>query len=329
MRKLLSVLISIIVIASTIALILFMLQKNGVIDVFKSKEPDKMEYTNFEGKIYTEDNSVWEHVESNEPIVLKDLIVPSKNKVYLHLTGTDYYSIEIPSNYSYSNIMGKSIYADNGEFEIHIMSNTDITSLSDTSVEYDEGSFVNINSTTVAYSQSHGKFKKSYSVTIKSLIGETEYSIICTIYKGEDVYRCLVDSLNMGIDNLVSLNYDGESNNISSLPVYEGKYVARGLSSDFSLLTDSYKFIDGHIYFQAVANPVGSILNEYITLLSVLSNCTTISSYYGEGILYFTGGDYYLGMYCYNSNTTEVMIGKGEEANCNILDVLNRLNNSK
>lgn len=319
MKKIGSTILAVVMILITVILIVALLIKNGVINLIKEEPPKIMEYTTELGKVFTENTSIWEPcVVEKTPINLETPITQTK-KVYLHLTNNDYYEIEIPSNYDYEWDYGKTVYGVNGEFVIRIVNNSDFNNIAELAGIEDA---VSLNNFTIT--NNYIEEIPTYRI-LASLIGDTGYSVICEVYKGNDLFTSLCNSVTDGIDNLVSINFNNEISYLDDLPVYEGKFAERGLTSDFSLVTEKYKFADGDIYLRADVRPLSSITNEYITLLTLSSGDESVTGYYGKGFLYFESNNCYLGMYSYNSNTTEILIGKGEEAKCNILGVLNKL----
>lgn len=317
-NTILKVLLAVLAIGVTISVVIFVLFKTGILHG-KEEQPGIFKHTTEDGKIWTENNWQWVPAKIDKtPTYDETLLGSEKGVFYLHLTNNDYYKVEVPLGYECYWDYGKCVYAKNGEFCIRLVNNLNQYNLATMAGITDAES---ISSNVITNKEEKRTFR-----VLASLVGDTGYGIICEIYSGDDVYTVLQDSLLKGLDNLVSVSNDSNYTLLDRLPVYDGEFTQRNITSDFSLKTAKYAFADGDLYLQSDVRPLNNIVNEYVTLLEIMSNNAEVVGYAGEGFYYFEAGDAYLGMYAYNFNTTEVMIGVGEETKCNILYILNNLN---
>lgn len=92
--------------------------------------------------------------------------------------------------------------------------------------------------------------------------------------------------------------------------------------SSISSLTEEYLFADGDMYIQSLPIKYNDVIDRYLMILSAISGQSGFEYYKGD-VFYAKFGSHHLGIMQYNSNTSIVMYGQGEEACCNIISILN------
>lgn len=314
MRKVIRIIVASIVILATIGLAVgvFLYTHQDIwhkvdgIDIYVHEE---------NGFKYTEASWTWKPIENRKLIEYVDSSSLSKQYVSLCLSDTEYVSIAIP-NKDYIYDFGKTLYAVDGSFAVRIIGDVTMDNLS-SYAGIDNG--VNINQLTLATPD-----KQKGKRTVCTLVGS--YAIIADIYSGEDNYSILRDSLTKKVESY-TIDEVPVSENATRLDeiTYVGNYLPQVIFSDIDLAQRKYMFEDGSLWTQSVIKNMTDTKTEYLAKMYAATH-TPIEEYYSDaGIYYAKSGDYYLGLMVYNSNTTIALLGSGEEAKCNIINIMSSL----
>lgn len=318
MNKILKIVIIIVAIVATIGFGIFAIIYSGII--YSSEEKAVVTInTNEEGKTFTTREWVWQPAEEDGLIsYLPDSDNIETQTITLCLQGNNYVDIEIPSNIEYISDYGKTVYAEDGSFLIRVIQDTTLTNLSTKAGITDSQSLSKI---CVA-----SKEDKEGTKTIATLLdNDNGYAILVNIYSGNEAYTVIRNSI------LQASTYEKKdikfSNDLKQLDTldYSGNFTNQIIVNDINLSQIQYLFAEGQLYQQSVVEPMSKIYEQYLITLNTLSNSEISTIYESSGVVYAEAGGYYLGLFAYNSNTTIVFIGSGEESKCNIISLLHLL----
>lgn len=312
MRKVLTISGVCIGISAVVGVVLYLLFRTGILDFKKVDNITVYEYTSEDGLIYTEAEWDWRAVENKEPIVyVKDTHNVAKTNVHLNLTKDLFYDVTIP-NVPIIYDFGKTIWAEDGSFIIRVVGNANLNNLS-ALAGIDNG--VNINKLTIANSEE----SKGHRVIATCI---EDWAIIADVYSGNETFSIICDSIANNRSSYVVDDVNLDSANKVDEITYSGNYCPQVVYKDVSLRQDRYLFKDGMLYVQSVTEPYYKARKEYLSKLVVSAN-TPVSEIYDTNVeVYARAGDYTIGVISYNTNTSIVMIGKGEEARCNIVAIM-------
>ena len=178
---------------------------------------------------------------------------------------------------------------------------------------------VNINQITLC-SPDKEKGKK----TIVTLVDS--YAIVADIYIGEDNYSIVRDSFLNGLTSYTfdEIPYDENAKELTSLS-YVGNFMPQIIFSDIDLYQRKYMFEEGTLWTQSVVKNLAGTKKEYLAKMYATTHMPITEYYQDAGVYYAKSGDYYLGLIVYNSNTTIALLGSGEEAKCNIINIMSSL----
>lgn len=313
MNKVVKVILSVLVVLITIACIAGVLFYTGVFD---EKDVDNISIyrnTNEQGLVYTEKEWTWTPKEFKGVInYIPKPETPTKN-ITLNLSPGVYYDIDIP-DVPYFYDFGKTVWASDGSFVIRVIGKATQDNLSALAgIDNSES----LNQTTVC-TKNDAKGVK----IIATLVDDV--AVIANIYEGDDTYSIIRDSIvnNKGKYEISEIRYAENYSKPDKLS-YTGKFVAQYVPQEISLIQERYLFEEGVLYAQSVVEPISSVRETYLKLIQSFSK-EDIQVYYNKnGITYAQSGEYTIGLMSYNSNTTIVLIGEGEEARCNIISGLN------
>jgi hypothetical protein len=272
-------------------------------------------YQNESGYIYTEAEWEWSPIEYKKTINYVDTQGESTRSVSVLLNGDTYYDITLPDE-DYIYDYGKTIWAVDGSYMIRVVADATLDNLSKLA-GIDNG--LSLNKTTLCTQDNHKGAK-----TIVTLIDT--YAIIANVYYGDDTYSIIRDSLSSGESSyeLSNVSYADDYTELDKL-VYSGNYVGQVVFQEVSLEQQKYMFADGVLWVSTDFNSMYSIIDTYLNRICTSSGQSIDETYENSGMFYAKSGDYYLGLISYNSNTTIVLLGDGEESKCNIISIMSYL----
>ena len=298
----------------TLGFVVFALWYLGILDFNKVKPGNVAIMKDDYGRTYTERRWYWKPKEYRGMVTyLPDSSGLLTTSVPLLLHDDTYYNVEIPADSEYIWDMGKSIFAEDGSWQVKVVGNATLDNISSLAgVDQSEALTRN-----VLQSPTSKKGSKTVATVIDGC------GIICTIYEGDAAYTIMRNSLvsNQSPYEIDSVQYADEIRYINTLS-YSGQYVAQVQYTEVNLSIDEYLFADGSLYVLSDLENIKATRERYLKQLNVMSGAKIESLYDKDGIVYAQAGDCFIGLISYNSNTTIVAIGQGEEARCNILSLL-------
>lgn len=311
MKKFLLIFVSIIAVLVTGAVLVFVLNYTGTIDITHNHvvNPVKVYYTE-DGHMYTESKWQWTPAESKEVIEYVPAGMTGTKNLSLLLHDTTYCDItvpDVPCIYDY----GKTVWAEDGSFMIRVIGDANIDNLSSLA-GIDNGENIN------QYSLRNADGKKGARV-LATLVGD--YAIIANVYSGDDEYSILYNSISRDIKpyEVTSVPYAKSLKKLQSVS-YDGNFAQSITADSNSIILESYKFQDGSIRYRNVPESFSDACNEYLIQIAKFSRSGQIEEeYLTDNVLYARSGEYYLLVIKKTSNMCFVMVGHGEEANCNIV----------
>ena len=315
MKKVFTVIGGVLMLALTVTVVVGVLFYTGVIGKEVLNEQKVFVYTTDEGYKYTEAVWDWKPAEFKKLINYVDTSAEEKQTVTLHLEEDTYYDVTIPmKDYIYD--YGKTIWAVDGSYMIRVVSGATLDNLSSLA-GIDNG--LALNQTTIC-TQDNRKGQK----TIATLIDD--FAVIANVYYGDDVYSIIRDSLGSGVQSYVldEVSYADDYVELEKLS-YTGKFVGQVVFQEINLEQKKYMFADGVLWCSSVFEPLYKTQDDYLKRLYTASGQGIDETYYADGMFYAKSGNYYLGLVSYNSNTTIVLLGDGEETKCNIISIMHYL----
>lgn len=315
MSRVIKIIIVAIIVAITIFTVYFVLTKTGVLGV-KLFKPQVSTFSTDNGKIYTIRDWKWTPVEYTGKINKVEASSLPSRKVLLSTDRDSYYTVRIPDK-NYITDFGKTIYAEDGSYMIRILSDIRTADLGVVAGITDP---ILIDSKCIL-TNDKAKGKR----TVARLLDDST-AVVADIYYGDDTYSIISDSIinNKSIISGADVSYTGDSVQLSDI-IYSGKYVGQVTFQKVDLQMQKYLFADGYLWIQSDLNPLKDVQNRYLKKLVNIASQSITASYMNSSIVYAEAGDYTLGLFSYNTNTTIVLIGQGEEARCNIVSTLNYL----
>ena len=287
--------------------------KTGVIRVGED-EPPFVVTTNSDGRKYTTRKDLWKPNEgSNVQYQFGTQI--DTTTVPLYIRENMYYNLEVPTTHTYYYEFGKTIKADDGSYVCNVIGGASASNLASiatiTNVQ-------ELSPTVICTSDTTKKSK-----TVAALIGDTGFAIVCTVYDNDMTYSVFRDCL-------VSTSEQSNQYENVSVPQLTSETKSDSMQYDKQfvssvILTTTIEnkvnlFADGYLYTQSVPNNIAQVENEYLTLLTQMSGSGINAWASSDDYLWVKSGDYYLGLIKMSSNMTSVLIGKGAEANCNVVE---------
>lgn len=315
LKRIFSIIGAILILCVTGAIVIGALTYTGIIDWDRAQGQHVFEYTTEDGYKYTERDWEWSPVEYKKKINYVDVTGVATRTVNMHLTGDTYYTITIPDvDYIYD--YGKTLWASDGTYMIRVVGEATLTNLASLA-GIDNGD--SITQTTLCTREDVKGAR-----TIVTLIDS--YAIIVDVYSGDTVYSILRDSLanNKMSTTITECTYTDDYLELEKL-TYTGDYVAQVVFQDISLVQEKYLFAEGSLWVSSDLDNYVRLEDTYLKLLCEASSTSISRTYKADGMFYAAAGDYSLGLISYNSNTTIVLLGDGEEAKCNIISIMNYL----
>lgn len=313
MNKVIKVIICILTILVTVTCVIGILCYTGVLNKKSIDNVTVYRNTNKQGLTYTEKEWTWKPLESKNVIeYIEPLDIQSKT-ITLNLTPGVYYDINIP-DVPYFYDFGKTVWASDGSFVIRVIGNATVNNLSSLA-GIDGVESLNQNTITT-------KDGVKGSRIIATLIDSC--AIIANVYAGNDNYSLIRDSIlnNNGKYEISDVKYSDECSKPDKL-TYTGNFVAQYTPQEINLVQERFLFEEGVLYTQSIVEPLTDVRETYLKLIQSFSKEEVQVYYDNNGIVYAESGNYTIGLMSYNSNTTIVLIGEGEEARCNIVSGLN------
>lgn len=297
-----------------IGVVLGVLTYTGVFDREDVSENKVLVQTDDRGRQYTSRQYSWKPLEYRKQILLvPDTSRISKQTVSVNLHDNVYYDIKVPTETSYFCDYGKTVFADDGSWQIRVLSEATLDNIGQLAGIVDGDSL----SSNVIQTKYENKGAKSIATIFDG------YAVVCTVYQGDAAYTIMRNSLveNQNPYTVDTPTYSNELNRMESLS-YDGSYVAQVKYNKNDISLEQWYFADGNMYISTDLRAFADITDIYLIKLCKESRSSIDSIYQSGGVLYATAGDYQLGLITYNSNTTIVMFGKGEESRCNVLSYL-------
>lgn len=313
MKKIITIIISTVLVLFTIAVVVGVLLYTGVIGG-EVEENNVLIQKDSNGLTYTQRAFSWKPVEYKKQIQLvPDTSKIAKQVVTVNLYDNVYYDIYVPAGTEYFCDYGKTIFALDGTWQIRVLAEANISNVAALAGIKDSQSL----SRNVIQTNYDNKGTKSVATILDG------YAIVCTIYQGDAAYTLMRNSVveNQKTYKLDSPPYVDNYTRLSSLS-YNGPYVAQIKYNKNDIKLEQWYFAEGNLYLTTELRGLGQIKNDYLIKLCKSANAK-ISEIYDDGsIVYASAGDYHLGLATYNTNTTIVIMGNGDEAECNILSYL-------
>lgn len=314
-KKIISVVVSVLAVLATIAIVGIVLIKTGIIN-WNTVDSVKV-YVNKDenGLTYTSREWVWKPTETKEVINYVDTKNVETQTVSLHISDVEFYDIKVPTGniiYDY----GKTIWAEDGSYLIRVVGDINMDTLSK-AAGIDNG--LVLDKTTISSPDG-----KKGSRVICTLIGDT--AIIANIYKGSETYSVIRDSF-MNNKDTIYMDTIQYSKNLIELKriAYTGEYVPQVHFSEFDLNWVRYLFAEGELSVYTKYDRIFEVEEELLAQLCVFAQTPIDEIYRSEDIIYARAGNWYVGLLRYNTNTTVVLFGSGEEAKCNIIALLDSI----
>lgn len=312
MKKSLKITLLVILIIVTIVSIIGVLYCTGVISFKKIDNISTYVNQTEDGRTYTQKEWVWEPNEFRGVIEYADYSTVNTKTITLNLSPGIYYDITIP-DIQYFYDFGKTVWASDGSFVIRVIGNVTQDNLS---------TLAGINNSQSVNQYTVETVDGAKGVRIVAKLVD-DVAIIANIYNGNENYSIIKDSI---VSNekyeIKDISYSESFVELDSL-MYTGKYVAQYTPQDITLEQERYLFEDGVLYIQSVMEPRVNIVDDYLKLLQSFSKEDITAYYEKDSITYAESGKYTIGLVTYNSNTTILYVGEGEEARCNIITNLN------
>lgn len=312
MKRVLCIAGIVLAIIGTIAFTVFVLLYTGVISTKEIDKIDVYTYYTEDGLKYTEAEWSWLPIESKQKIHYTETITCGTASIALNLDSNIFYDVTIP-DVPIVYDFGKTIYAEDGSFMVRVIGDVNLNNLSATA-GIDNGTAVN-QITIVNSDETKGRR------IIATLVEDS--AVIATVYENDEYYSILRDSLASNHDTyeVTGISYSENCNYLDTLS-YQGVFVPQVVMGDINLEIKRYLFEDGYVWTQTSLEPYYRSKQIYLAKLAVISGLAVDTYYEDDAALFAKAGDYYLGVINYNTNTSIVLIGKGEEAYCNIVSVI-------
>lgn len=294
------------------AFTVFVLVYTGVIS--EKQLDDVKVYTNYneDGLMYTESEWDWLPMNNKNIIQYEENVNIPTTTVALCIDSDTFYDVTIP-DVPYFYDFGKTIWAGDGSFRIKVINDMETSDISAVA-GIDNGT--NVNRLTIVNDE-----KTKGRRVIATLVDDA--AIIAEVFSTNEHYSVLRDSLASNHNSYkvdVSI-YTQNCPRINKI-TYEGKYCPQVVYSNISLTSDRYLFADGYVWTQSIVEPYYVAKDKWLAKL-ITSSGGGIDEMYEDGnVMFARSGDYYAGAVKYNTNTSIVLIGKGEEAYCNIVSVI-------
>lgn len=315
MKKVIAIVGSVLIVCLTGLIVVGVIVYTGVLNKNILNKETVYVYSTDDGYVYTESEWDWKPAEFKGAISYVDTVTDFKQKVTLCLDDNTYYDVIIP-NIDYIYDYGKTVWAIDGSYMIRVIANATMDNLS--SLAGIDNSIPLTQTTICSPDNQKG------SRTIATLVNS--YAIIANVYYSDNVFSILRDSLSSGKSPYAPSepDYSDEYVELDKLS-YFGKYIGQVTFQEVSLEQKKYMFQDGTLWCSSVFDNFINTKETYLKKLCTITNAKIDESYQAGGIYYAKAGNYYLGVVAYNTNTTIVFLGDGEESKCNIIFMINYL----
>lgn len=315
MKKVYAVIGCILVVILTVAIVIGVLFYTGKFDKDILSQQNVYVYTTESGLKYTEAKWDWRPAEFKDIINYVDTSELGTQKVTLHLEGNNFCDVSIPLN-EYVYDYGKTIWAVDGSYMVRVIGDASLDTLSSLA-GIDDG--VALNQTTICTADG-----KKGQRTITTLVDD--FAIIANVYYGDENYSILRDSLVELNESYIieDVEYSDDYVELERIS-YSGQFVSQVIFQDITMEQKKYIFEKGVLWCSYIFDDLDDIKNEYLCRLCAMSGEKIEETYTVDGMFYAKSGDFYLGLISYNSNTTIVMLGDGDESKCNIVSTIHNL----
>lgn len=254
-------------------------------------------------------------IESKEVIEYINTDNQPKQYTSLCLYDNTYIDIAVSSGIGFYNDICKWIYAYDGSYCIRIIKNGTGRTLSDIAniEEFDSLSENCISS----------KLGSKGSQIIAASIQDTDYVILADVYSNSQTYSIIRDSMLNAKTYVeeVKLNENLKLDDFPEVNPWFNQYKFTDMTTE----VDTLYFGDGYLSSYARILPIEDTTKELLVKLCKLSNSDITSYYAKDAFLYAESGNFTLGLFEYNTTTTIVLIGFGEEARADIIQSLKDL----
>lgn len=313
-KKIMSTLACVISIVATLAIVLFVLFRTGVLNPNGVLPTEVRTFTTDDGLIYTEKIWTWNPIESKKIISYHEGVSDKTTVVSLALDNSVYYDIRIP-DIPYIYDFGKTVWAEDGSFMIRVVGQASMDNLS-ALAGIDNGE--NINQYTL-----RSKDGVKGAKTLATLIDGT--AIIINVFDNDNYYSILRDSIsnNRKSYEIEEIPYSKGCKTLSVLE-YSGRYT-RSVRDDNSksLSQSKYLFEDGALWIQTMVIPYEQAVKYSLEKLVTSSKSGKVEQIYQtDSVSFASSGDYYVAVVYLNTNTSITYVGEGEEALCNIISMI-------
>lgn len=309
-----NVIIGIVCLIVTIGVVFGVLMYTGIISFNTVEENHVLVNKDENGKTYTQREFIWRPKEYKKQILLvPDTSKVAKQVVSVNLYDNVYYDIKVPAETDYICDYGKTIYATDGSWQIRVMGGATAANLGSLTGIADGDSL----SSNIIQTKYEDKGAKSIATLFDG------YAVVCTIYEGDVAYTVMKNSIieNQNPYTVAAPTYTTDLNRLSKLS-YSGSYCSQTSWSGNDITAHQIYFAEGEMYIATEFNNISKVKDDYLVQLCKISGADISEIYDAKGILYARAGDYHVGLLSYNENTTVVLFGNGEEAECNILSYL-------
>lgn len=312
LKLIIPIIIGIILIVGIISYFLFF-RNRGI------SEGDSTLYFSESGVPYTVRDWKFNTVESKEVIEYINTDNQPKQYVSLCLFDNTYIDIAVPNGIGFYNDICKCVYADDGSYYIRVINNKINQSISEVASIKE---FDSLSDNCIA-----SKLGSKGCQTIAASIPDTDYVVIADVYSNSQTYSIIRDSILTAKTYVeeVELNKDLKLDDFPEVNPWFNQYKF----TDMSTKVETLYFADGYLSSYARIQPIDSTCKELLAKLCKLSNSDITSYYVKDAFLYAESEYFTLGLFEYNSTTTIVLIGFGEEARADIIQSLKDLMQKK
>lgn len=243
---------------------------------------------------------------------------PAKNTqtVVLCLDDEYFYNVRIPAGVEYATDYAKYVYGESPNFTISVVSNVDDTNF---------GNKVSIRNT-VSLTQYCLRSKEGTSGPQEAaILLENDRAVVLRSYNAPELFATILDSF---------LDSNNKAYKVSGVLYVEEpitKYYIPNGNFEPSVIykaevgrTQLFKFDNGCMYISKELKKYNTVKDNLLKKLNTVSGCAIEQVVESGDNLFAKAGDFYLGVYAENYNTTVVVFGKGSEAALNLESVLNQ-----
>lgn len=244
-------------------------------------------------------------------------IAQSRKTINMYLDNGIYYPIELPADLKIVTDSAKYIYAVDESVEISVVSGIDIADFS-TFVAID-----NAETLTPGLIVSPIGVKGPQEAALHIV---NDKAVIVRTYNNPDAYATILSGLER--NRYVQTAFDGVqvvekvTNVVDKLPEYNGYMITvnAGLAGELQKI---YSFESGSLTISSELRRMDMAIENLSTKLAVVAGKSVADIYYEDMNIYYVEiGDYVIGAYDVNFNTTLTCFGYGSEAKANTIAFL-------